>query len=279
MKQSCKLRHCRMFNRFHVRKDETTRKRSTASATPVAAKRIKLVVRGTTATPKVSKSSALPPPPPPKDEDYCRVCNEGGTLLECETEGCGLTLHVSCAGLSAVPRGAWHCPRHRCVACGDELQRSSVHCATCPSRWCDACADEASRVCPTCSSDKGVKTRALRFAVAKATAAACAAPFLGPVSRKVFPEYYDIVEEPIDLGLIQERVQDGTYRTRDDFLGDVDLLVANAELFCRGRFPHIIDDARAIDSVVRTALERTDLADVALAHAETCFRRASRGLD
>ena len=43
-------------------------------------------------------------------DDVCRLCSTGGQLLLCEDPSCTRSMHLSCAGLSEIPRGFWHCP-------------------------------------------------------------------------------------------------------------------------------------------------------------------------
>jgi hypothetical protein len=44
--------------------------------------------------------------------DYCLACKLGGDLLCCD--GCTAAYHLSCASLTDVPQGQWHCPT--CIA-------------------------------------------------------------------------------------------------------------------------------------------------------------------
>jgi len=46
-----------------------------------------------------------------------------------------------------------------------------------------------------------------------------------------YPEYYQIIKQPIDLKMIAERVQEGVYTTLDDMEKDFNLLVKNAKTF------------------------------------------------
>jgi hypothetical protein len=41
-------------------------------------------------------------------EDYCFMCDGGGDLICCGQ--CPKVYHLKCAGLDAVPAGAWTCP-------------------------------------------------------------------------------------------------------------------------------------------------------------------------
>ncbi|ODQ81569.1 hypothetical protein BABINDRAFT_159844 [Babjeviella inositovora NRRL Y-12698] len=58
-----------------------------------------------------------------------------------------------------------------------------------------------------------------------------ATDFLKLPSRKVYPEYYDIIEQPISLHEIAKKVSKGEYRSVDDFLQDFKLLSSNCDTF------------------------------------------------
>ena len=45
--------------------------------------------------------------------------------------------------------------------------------------------------------------------------------FLKPVSKKEAPNYLDIMEEPMDLSRIKEKVRNMEYKSREDFRHDV----------------------------------------------------------
>ncbi|XP_052781676.1 protein polybromo-1-like isoform X8 [Mya arenaria] len=49
--------------------------------------------------------------------------------------------------------------------------------------------------------------------------------------KTLYPNYYDVIEQPIDLKMIAKKVQDNEYRTPDDIDRDVTLMVSNAKTF------------------------------------------------
>jgi len=57
--------------------------------------------------------------------DMCMVCQDGGHLLCCESDGCTNSCHIKCAGLDKAPRGPWECFEcrdtwgHFCMVCDD----------------------------------------------------------------------------------------------------------------------------------------------------------------
>ncbi|XP_037903201.1 bromodomain adjacent to zinc finger domain protein 2B isoform X3 [Hermetia illucens] len=56
-------------------------------------------------------------------------------------------------------------------------------------------------------------------------------PFLLPVNTKQFPTYKKIIKTPMDLSTIRKRIQDLTYKSREDFCVDVRQIFDNCEMF------------------------------------------------
>ncbi|XP_019052937.1 PREDICTED: transcription initiation factor TFIID subunit 1-like isoform X2 [Nelumbo nucifera] len=63
--------------------------------------------------------------------------------------------------------------------------------------------------------------------------------FLKPVSKKEAPDYLDIIENPMDLSTIREKVRRMEYKKRDDFRHDVWQINYNAHKYNEGRNPGI----------------------------------------
>jgi len=63
--------------------------------------------------------------------------------------------------------------------------------------------------------------------------------FLKPVSKKDAPDYYDIIQCPMDLSTIKEKVRKLHYRSREDFRHDVWQITYNAHIYNDGRNPGI----------------------------------------
>lgn len=52
-----------------------------------------------------------------------------------------------------------------------------------------------------------------------------------PVTDEDAPNYHSIIQTPMDIATILQRVDCGQYLSRASFLRDVDLIVANAKVF------------------------------------------------
>ncbi|KAJ1431159.1 Bromodomain-like superfamily [Sesbania bispinosa] len=63
--------------------------------------------------------------------------------------------------------------------------------------------------------------------------------FLKPVSKKEAPDYLDVIERPMDLSRIRERVRNMEYKSREDFRHDMWQITYNAHKYNDGRNPGI----------------------------------------
>ena len=57
------------------------------------------------------------------------------------------------------------------------------------------------------------------------------AEFMKLPTREELPDYYDVIEEPMDLNTIAPRVAASEYATFDDFSADMDKVFNNAMTF------------------------------------------------
>lgn len=56
-------------------------------------------------------------------------------------------------------------------------------------------------------------------------------PFLQPVSRKEVPDYYEVIEEPMDLSTMEVKLENNAYETFDDFIYDCRLIFNNCRQY------------------------------------------------
>lgn len=56
-------------------------------------------------------------------------------------------------------------------------------------------------------------------------------PFHTPVNAKTVPDYYKIIETPMDLQTIRQNIRDKRYKNREEFLNDISLIVKNSEIY------------------------------------------------
>lgn len=63
--------------------------------------------------------------------------------------------------------------------------------------------------------------------------------FLKPVSKKEAPDYLDIIDTPMDLSTIRDKVRRLEYKDREAFRHDVCQITINAHIYNDGRHPAI----------------------------------------
>ncbi|XP_063900109.1 histone-lysine N-methyltransferase NSD2-like isoform X2 [Zophobas morio] len=68
-------------------------------------------------------------------EDFCFICDLGGSVIMCDFPHCPKVYHLKCIEKSKAPYGTWHCPWHFCVVCG---KYATNLCSTCPQSSCEA---------------------------------------------------------------------------------------------------------------------------------------------
>nr|XP_037873185.1 bromodomain adjacent to zinc finger domain protein 2B isoform X8 [Bombyx mori] len=56
-------------------------------------------------------------------------------------------------------------------------------------------------------------------------------PFLLPVNNKQFPQYKKVIKCPMDLSTIKKKLQDSSYKCKEEFASDVRLIFSNCEVF------------------------------------------------
>ncbi|ETP41451.1 hypothetical protein, variant 1 [Phytophthora nicotianae P10297] len=90
--------------------------------------------------------------------------------------------------------------------------------------------------CPLPSRDQRLARVFLRV-LAKLKMLADAGPFLEPVSDREFPQYKEIILQPMDLGKMTTKASTLEYKNAAEFMTDLRLMRDNCQLFCEGRFP------------------------------------------
>lgn len=57
-----------------------------------------------------------------------------------------------------------------------------------------------------------------------------AEPFIQLPSRRELPDYYEVIERPMDLNRIKKKIKDGRYLSFSEMSDDVELLCSNAQV-------------------------------------------------
>ena len=56
-------------------------------------------------------------------------------------------------------------------------------------------------------------------------------PFMNRPCKKTYPQYYNVVKNPIDMDTINKRIKSKFYKTLKDFSADVNLMFDNCKLY------------------------------------------------
>jgi transcription initiation factor TFIID subunit 1 len=78
--------------------------------------------------------------------------------------------------------------------------------------------------------------------------------FLKPVSKQKYKDYYEIVQNPIDLETIKAKINAKSYKSRDEFVGDFELLYNNC-LAYNGLNSSYTNTAQRLLSACRSACQ------------------------
>jgi len=75
-------------------------------------------------------------------------------------------------------------------------------------------------------------------------------------SRRELPDYYEIIEKPMDIKRIQKKLADGRYNTIDDVTSDITLLGNNARKYNQD-LSDIYNDSLLLEAVWKQLVKPT----------------------
>jgi len=73
--------------------------------------------------------------------------------------------------------------------------------------------------------------------------------FLEKPSRKEYPDYYDIITEPMDMNMIDAKIKNMSYQTEEELLADCKLMFSNCRLY-NEEGSAIYEDANVLEKVL-----------------------------
>lgn len=79
-------------------------------------------------------------------------------------------------------------------------------------------------------------------------------PFLEKPSKKLYPDYYQIIQHPIDMITIEKNIENDRYGTVDDIVGDYRLMFSNCRKYNEEN-SMIYDDANRLEKVLNAKLK------------------------
>lgn len=56
-------------------------------------------------------------------------------------------------------------------------------------------------------------------------------PFLKPVKKEEVPDYYDVIKFPMDFVTMREKIVEGKYKNREQYISDIQLICDNARVY------------------------------------------------
>jgi protein polybromo-1 len=79
-------------------------------------------------------------------------------------------------------------------------------------------------------------------------------PFIEKPSKKLYPDYYTIIQHPIDMTTIERNIENDRYGTVDDIVGDYRLMFNNCRKYNEEN-SMIYDDATRLEKVLNQKLK------------------------
>lgn len=79
-------------------------------------------------------------------------------------------------------------------------------------------------------------------------------PFMEKPSKKLYPDYYQIIQHPIDMNTIEKNIENDRYGTVDDIVGDFRLMFSNCRKYNEEN-SMIYDDANRLEKVLNSKLK------------------------
>ncbi|RWS29696.1 bromodomain adjacent to zinc finger domain protein 2B-like isoform X6 [Leptotrombidium deliense] len=200
-------------------------------------------------------------------DKVCIVCGKKGKLLNCDT--CPKVFHPNCIDppVTKPPKGRWSCnmcnrkpkkPKYTRktpasannsveekpvkevlnstpVSAAKETKKSSSASKSAKSSKAES-SDKDSK------KDKKSKEKDKELSVCDTLLSEMekhddAWPFLFPVNTKQFPTYKKIIKKPMDLTTIRNKLENGSYKSKSEFMNDCKLIFDNCETFNEDESP------------------------------------------
>lgn len=79
-------------------------------------------------------------------------------------------------------------------------------------------------------------------------------PFMEKPSKKLYPDYYQIIQHPIDMNTIEKNIESDRYGTVDDIVGDYRLMFSNCRKYNEEN-SMIYDDANRLEKALNSKLK------------------------
>ena len=80
--------------------------------------------------------------------------------------------------------------------------------------------------------------------------------FLQPVKKKDYPDYFEIVKSPMDLGSMKNKTKRSEYKNTKEILDDFDLMIHASELY-NGDLHEVTLQARKLKGIAEEKFEES----------------------
>lgn len=78
--------------------------------------------------------------------------------------------------------------------------------------------------------------------------------FMEKPSKKLYPDYYEVIQHPIDMTSIENNIKNDKYGTLDDVVGDFRLMFANCRKY-NEEGSNIFEDANVLERALNEKLK------------------------
>lgn len=149
----------------------------------------------------------------------CRMVGQPEKLLFCDL--CNMSFHTYCLKpqVKAIPEGDWYCKECRRFLGIKPLKRAK--------REKEDAAEQDSLTPINTEDEAEENLEVLRDILVNLEKHRLAWPFLKPVSRKIAPDYYDVIKEPVDVRTMTKKLDKAHYDCQQDVLEDFRLMFQN----------------------------------------------------
>ncbi|CAH1959185.1 unnamed protein product [Acanthoscelides obtectus] len=152
------------------------------------------------------------------EERLCKRCGSGGEVITCEK--CSVYYHLECCKppMRRAPRGAWTC--EKCKNKSETKRKRSSS----PENGARTGGRRNDRYLP-------LHNAALQELLSDVIKHDDAWPFLKPVQKSEVPDYYEVIEKPMDFGTIKYKLNMGEYSEDSEVMDDVVLIFENCNTY------------------------------------------------
>ncbi|KAL1497561.1 hypothetical protein ABEB36_008502 [Hypothenemus hampei] len=164
--------------------------------------------------------------------DVCKTCGSGGETVSCNR--CDFNFHKECADppLRRLPRAPWTCSSCLSKQKYEQRNKRKDHGYSSDSNDSFEMVNNRRPLRrDERKDDLPLHNAALQELLGDVMKHDAAWPFLRPVHQKEVPDYYEIIQTPMDFGTIKYKLNMGEYSTDSQLMRDVALIFSNCQVY------------------------------------------------